>query len=182
MLRLRVTPKLRVTEFSGVRRTGEFSSESPEHAALALDYYTEYKSKDYGVDNAKYKFNVNKLDSIKGKQCTLEDDFLVATCLVANECGGGDKDRADSKVLKRLKCKSSQNKIFAQDQDLPARGQVRHWPPLLVGECEEVRRLSFRASASHGESHYQSASLPVRVPAAPLSVETETETNELLEF
>ena len=45
-----------------------------------------------------------------------------------------------------------------------------------------MRRLSFRASASHGESHYQSAPLPVRVPAAPLSVETETETNELLEF
>ena len=36
--------------------------------------------------------------------------------------------------------------------------------------CEEVRRLSFRASASHGESHYQSASLPVRVPAAPVSL------------
>ena len=179
MLRLRLTPKLRVTEFSGVRRTGAFSSESPEHAALALDYYTEYKSKNDGVDYAKYKFNVNKLDSIKGKQYTLEDDFLVATCLVGNECGGGDKDRADSKVLKRLKCKSSQNKIFEQDQGLPA--QVPHWPPLLVGECEDLRWLSFRASASHGESHYQSASLPVRPLRCRFAL-TFSVTSHLLEF
>ena len=91
---------------------------------------------------------MNELDSNKGKQCTLEDDFLVANCLVANTCGGGDENRADSKVLKKLKSMSLLNTIFARGQVLPARGQVRHWPPLLVGECEEVRRLSIRASAS----------------------------------
>ena len=37
------------------------------------------------------------MDSNKDKQCTLEDDFLVATGLVGNECGGGDNDCADSK-------------------------------------------------------------------------------------
>ena len=144
-LRLRVAPKL---EFSGVWRTGTSSSES---------YYTKYKSKDYGDDYAKYEeFNVNKLDSNKDKLCALEDDFLVATGLVDNECGGGNDDCADSKVLKK-----------AQDQDLPARGQVRHWPPLLVGECEVARRPGFQ---SFGQSRGEP--LPVGFSPGPTSAPT----------
>ena len=98
----------------------------------------------------------------KGKLCTLEDDFLVATGLVDNECGGGNDDCADSKVLKK-----SQDKIFVQDQDLPGRCQVRHWPPLLVGECEVARRPGFQ---SFGQSRGEP--LPVGFSPGPTSAPT----------
>ena len=53
---------------------------------------------------------MNKLDSKKDKQCALEDEFLVASCLVANE--GGDNDCADSEVVKKLRSMSMLDTIF----------------------------------------------------------------------